>query len=100
MSIIVRSGPTPASASAATTLTLAGKPAAAARAVPENTSFASFNPSTEIAFLTRCGAPESPFGGLRVVIFTEWIVPSAAADRKSACRERGQGAVVAGIVTQ
>ena len=30
-------------------------------------------------FLTRCGAPARPFGGLRVVIFTEWIVPSAAA---------------------
>src|ERR1043166_2368964 len=79
LSISVRSGPMPASASAATTLTFAGKPAAASRAVPENTSFASFRPSIEILFATRCGAPARPFGGLRVVIFTEWIVPSAAA---------------------
>ena len=79
MSIMVRSGPMPAIASAATTFTLAGKPAAASRAVPEKTSFGSFRPSTEIAFFTRCGAPASPFGGLRVVIVTEWIVPSAAA---------------------
>ena len=69
----------PASDSAAATLTLAGKPAAASRAVPLNTSFAVFRPSTEMLFLTRCGAPMRPFGGLRVVIFTEWMVPSAAA---------------------
>ena len=30
-------------------------------------------------FFTRCGAPASPFGGLRVVMRTELIVPSAAA---------------------
>jgi len=35
ISMVVRSGPMPASDSAATTLTLAGKPAAASRAVPE-----------------------------------------------------------------
>ena len=53
MSIMVRSGPMPASDSAAATLTLAGKPAAASRAVPLKTSFASFRPSTEMLFLTR-----------------------------------------------
>src|SRR4051812_24848417 len=79
MSIMVRSGPMPASESAAATLTLAGNPAAASRAVPLNTSFAVFRPSTEMLCLTRYGAPTSPFGGFRVVIFTEWMVPSAAA---------------------
>src|SRR5262249_11815113 len=49
----VRSGPIPASASAAATLTLAGNPAAASRAVPENTSLGSFSPSTEMPFASR-----------------------------------------------
>ena len=44
MSIVVRSGPMPASDSAAATLTFAGKPAAASRAVPLNTRFAAFSP--------------------------------------------------------
>ena len=39
ISINVRSGPMPASESAAATLTLAGKPAAASRAVPQKTRF-------------------------------------------------------------
>ena len=47
--------------------------------MPLNTSFAVFSPSTEMLFLTRWGAPTRPIGGLRVVIFTEWMVPSAAA---------------------
>src|SRR5262249_34609019 len=51
ISMMVRSGPMPASDSAATTLTLAGKPAAASRAVPLNTRFASLRPSTEMPFL-------------------------------------------------
>src|SRR3954454_8610164 len=76
----------PASASAATTLTLAGKPAAASRAVPENTSFASFSPSTEMPFFTRCGAPARPFGGFRVVMRTELTVPSATAATASSPR--------------
>ena len=44
ISIMVRSGPMPASESAATTLTLAGKPAAASRAVPANTRLAVVQP--------------------------------------------------------
>ena len=53
MSIMVLSGPMPASDSAAATLTLAGNPAAASRAVPLNTSLAVFKPSTEMLFFTR-----------------------------------------------
>ena len=53
MSIVVRSGPMPASDSAAATLTFAGKPAAASRAVPLKTRFAAFSPSTEMPFWTR-----------------------------------------------
>src|SRR5262249_61701190 len=53
ISIVVRSGPIPASESAATTLTFSRKPAAASRAVPLNTHFAVLSPSTEILFATR-----------------------------------------------
>src|SRR5687767_7433407 len=79
ISIVVCSGPTPASDRAAATFTLAGNPAAASRALPVNTSLGALSPSTEILLATRCGAPASPFGGLRVVIRTELILPSAAA---------------------
>src|SRR5581483_3237235 len=63
ISIVVRSGPMPAIASAAATLTLAGKPRAASRAVPEKTR----------------RAPASPLGGLRVIMWTRSISPTAAA---------------------
>src|SRR6266436_72254 len=53
ISIVVRSGPMPASDSAAATLTFSGKPAAASRAVPAKTHLATLSPSTEIPFLTR-----------------------------------------------
>ena len=44
----VRSGPMPASDSATATLTLAGKPAMASRALPANTRSGSFSPSTDM----------------------------------------------------
>ena len=50
ISIIVRSGPMPARASAAATLTLAGNPTAASRAVPEKTSLGPLSPSSEMPF--------------------------------------------------
>ena len=49
----VRSGPTPARASAAATLTLAGKPRAPSRAVPSKTLSGSFSPSSEMPRATR-----------------------------------------------
>src|SRR5262249_51365094 len=51
ISATVRSGPIPARP--APTLPLAGNPAAASRAVPENTSLGSFSPSTEMPFASR-----------------------------------------------
>ena len=53
ISIVVRSGPIPASAYAAATLTLAGNPRAASRAVPAKTRLGSDNPMTSIAFASR-----------------------------------------------
>ena len=53
ISTTVRSGPMPASYRAAATLTFAGNPAAAARALPENTRFGSFRPSTMMPFASR-----------------------------------------------
>ncbi len=53
ISIVVRSGPIPASASAAATLTLAGKPWAASRALPVKTRSACSMPATEIPCSTR-----------------------------------------------
>src|SRR5476649_2013711 len=79
MSMVVRSGPMPASASAAATLTLAGKPLAASRALPEKTSLGSVMPSISILLATRYGAPTSPLTGLRVFILTDWISSSIAA---------------------
>src|SRR6202158_1125745 len=70
ISIEVRSGPIPASDSAATTLTSAGNAAAASRAEPLNTQSAEFNPSMEIPLAIRQGAPAKPAGGLRVTICT------------------------------
>ena len=58
----VRSGPIPASDSAAATLTLAGNAAAASRALPLKTQRADVRPSSEIPFSTRYGAPASPHG--------------------------------------
>src|SRR5215510_735011 len=53
ISTVVRSGPIPASDRAAATLTLAGNPAAASRAVPANTRLAVLRPSTEMRFASR-----------------------------------------------
>ncbi len=53
ISIVVRSGPMPASASAATTLTFSGKPAAASRAVPVKMHYAALRPATEMPLRTR-----------------------------------------------
>ena len=53
ISIVVRSGPIPASASAAATLTFAGKPRAASRAVPEKTRLGSARPVTVMPFSSR-----------------------------------------------
>src|SRR5579864_8408837 len=75
----VLSGPMPARLSAAATLTLAGKPRAPSRALPSNTFNGSLRPFSEMPRSTRYGAPSSPFGGLRVIMVTEWMVPSAAA---------------------
>ena len=52
ISTFVRSGPMPASASAAATLTLAGKPRAASRALPEKTRLGLVSPvmSLPLAF--------------------------------------------------
>ena len=77
--IVVRSGPMPARLSAAATLTLAGKPFTASRALPSNTLSGALRSLTLMLFFTRCGAPSSPLGGLRVTMVTEWIKPSAAA---------------------
>ena len=79
ISTTVRSGPIPASESAAATLTLAGKPAAAALALPENTRLGASSPSTEMRLRSRYGAPVRPPGGLWVVMRTDLISPSAAA---------------------
>ena len=79
ISTMVRSGPMPASARAAATFTLAGKPWAASKALPLNTSFAPVNPSREMSCSTRYGAPSRPAGGLRVSMVTLLTSPSAAA---------------------
>jgi DNA-binding transcriptional LysR family regulator len=75
----VASGPMPASDRATATLTLAGNPAIASRALPSNTLSGSFSPSRPMPRATRSGAPARPDGGLRVTICTEAILPSAAA---------------------
>ena len=49
----VRTGPMPASASAAATLTLAGKPAAASNALPSNTRCGAVMPLTSMPCCTR-----------------------------------------------
>jgi len=53
ISTAVRSGPIPASASAAATLTLAGNPMAASRAEPLKTRFGSVSPSIEMPLRRR-----------------------------------------------
>src|SRR4029079_19036994 len=71
IAMVVRSGPIPARERAAATLTLAGNPAAASRALPEKTRLASFNPSTEMSWAKRYGAPAKPSAGLRVTMRTD-----------------------------
>ena len=73
----VRSGPSPARETAATTLTLAGNARHASRAVPSKTTVGDViagrsSPATP-------GAPASPRGGFRVSMTTESRCPSTAA---------------------
>ena len=75
----VRTGPTPASARAAATLTLAGNPAAASSALPSKTTRGFVTDSTSMSCFARYGAPARPRGGFRVSSVTLWIGPSAAA---------------------
>ena len=60
----VASGPMPASDSATATLTLAGKPAIASRALPSKTRSGSFSPSTDDAALRPAAAPGKARGRL------------------------------------
>src|SRR5581483_1490080 len=76
-STCVASGPMPASDRATETLTLAGKPAIASRALPANTLSGAFKPSTDRPLATSSGAPASPAGGFLVTIVAEAIRPSA-----------------------
>ena len=79
ISTIVRSGPMPANDKAAATLTFAGKPTAASRALPLKIKSGRSRPSSVIPLASRNGAPTSTCGGFLVVSRTERIVPSAAA---------------------
>src|SRR5882762_8654629 len=68
----------PASESAASTLTLAGKARQASVAGPSKISVSSRRASRSIFCCTIQGAPASPFGGLRDSIVTDVISPMAA----------------------
>ena len=80
----------PASDSATATLTLAGKPAMASRALPANTRSGAFSPSTDRPRATSSGAPARPAGGLRVTMVAEAILPSAAARTASRPEQRAR----------
>ena len=69
--VVVRSGPTPASDSAARTLTLAGNAGHAAVAGPSKISVSSWMASRSIFCWTTQGAPAQPAGALRLSIVTE-----------------------------
>src|SRR5262249_50478734 len=79
ISIIVRSGPMPASASAAATLTLAGKPPAPPPAAPERTSLGPGSPSGERPLGSGKSGARQLRGGLPGCIGTGCIGPPAAA---------------------
>src|SRR5262249_31364788 len=72
------SGPTPASESAATTFTLAGKARQASVAVPSKIRVSRVIASRSIFCDSIHGAPARPRGGLRVSIVTESIAPTRA----------------------
>ena len=78
-SIIVRSAPMPARPSAAATFRFSGKPIAASAAVPLNTCIGSVMFDMSMPLAWRCAAPSRPFTGLREIMRTEFIFPSAAA---------------------
>ena len=71
--------PMPASDKATATLRFAGKPLAASRAVPRKTRMGAVMRLISRLCSAKNGAPSRPFTGLRVIIFTERISPSAAA---------------------
>ncbi len=73
----VRSGPMPASDSAASTFTLAGKARHASVAGPSKISVSSVIAARSIFCWTIHGAPARPAGGLRVSIVMEVMAPMA-----------------------
>ena len=78
MRIRVFSGPIPASESAATTLTFAGKARHASVAEPSKIKVSRVMASRSIFCASIHGAPARPRGGLRVSIVTESIAPTRA----------------------
>ena len=81
----------PASDSATATLTLAGKPAMASRALPANTRSGAFSPSTDRPCAASSGAPARPAGGLRVTMVAEVILPSAVGAHRVETEQRAGG---------
>ena len=94
ISSVVRSAPMPANASATATFRFAGKPAAASRGEPLKMRNGSLMSSIAILCSTKYGAPTRPRTGLRVIMRTEWMVPSAAAVTASSPMSAPVGAMI------